>query len=404
MTMAPSHAQYRIPKMPIADWFDPRQAMKDPYPQYRQLRELGPVVFAPAIDRALVTTHAAVTEAEHHPEIFSSYSETNLTMMRAIGARPMLRKDDPEHAVERKAINPTLRPKAIKSIWSPKFEENVVKWANHLVDIGPLEADLNRDFAAPVASQNLIDLLGFPSTVTVFDMRRWSLDFVAGISNLSDDPNIWDRCNASRTEVDAVLDELIPHLRNTPNGSITSHLLEVGLPEEAVRANVKLTISGGMNEPQHMISNMVWALSKHPEQRKKVLDGHYTWADAFEETVRWQSPIGMIPREVAKDTEFFGVELTQGMNVGLLSASANRDDNFFENPDTFDISRTARGHLGFGAGVHLCAGRWAAKNAIADHALPHLYARLPNLALDPERDSAWDGWVFRGLTTLPVSW
>lgn len=390
--------------IPVADWFDPVAAMADPYPQYERLRKLGPVVYAPAVGRVFVTTHAAVSDAEHRAETFSSYSETNLTMVRALGARPMLRKDDPEHAVERKAINPTLRPRAVTNVWSPRFKETVEKWLDYLIEIGPEYADVNRDFAAPVASQNLIDLLGFPESVDVKDMARWSIDFIAGTGNLLDDPEIWQRCETSRQEVDTVLDELLPRLRSTPDNSITSHLLEVGLSEDAVRANAKLTISGGMNEPQHMISNMVWALSGHPEQRELLLAGQVQWGVAFEETVRWQSPIGMVPREIAHDTEFFGAYLPEGTNVGLLLASANRDPEVFDNPDDFDIQRTSRGHLGFGTGVHLCAGRWAAKNAIADHALPRLYDRLPNLQLDPTRPPVWDGWVFRGLTTLPVTW
>ncbi|WP_022869594.1 cytochrome P450 [Yaniella halotolerans] len=399
MTTTPSRTN-----LPVAQWFDPQEAMVDPYPQYERLREVGPVVYAPAVARVLVTTHEAVKEAEHHPEIFSSYSETNLTMMRAIGARPMLRKDDPEHATERQAINPTLRPRAIKNLWSPKFKETVEKWLDYLIEKGPADADINVDFAAPVASQNLIDLLGFPESVGVEDMSRWSIDFIAGTGNLLDDQEIWRRCDQSREEVDEILDDLLPRLRKQPDGSITSHLLEVGLPEESVRANAKLTISGGMNEPQHMISNMVWALSKHPQQRDLLLDGSAQWNHAFEETVRWQSPIGMIPREVAADTEFFGVHLEQGTNVGLLLASANRDSQAFVDPDTYDIRRAAGGHLGFGSGVHLCAGKLAAKNAIAEHALPRLYERLPNLELDPVRQPKWHGWVFRGLTTLPVTW
>ena len=389
---------------PVADWFDPIEAMRDPYPQYERLRALGPVVYTPAVGRVFITTNAAVSEAEHNPEVFSSYSETNLTMMRAIGARPMLRKDDPEHAAERKAINPTLRPKAIKNLWSPKFADTVEHWLEHLVSKGPEHADVNNDFAAPIASQNLLDLLGFPAEIDVKDMARWSIDFIAGTGNLLDDEEIWRRCDASRQEVDDILDELLPYLRTNPDGSITSHLLEVGLPEEIVRANVKLSISGGMNEPQHMISNMVWALSEHPDQRDMLLNGTAQWTAAFEETARWQSPIGMVPREVAQDTEFNGVHLSQGTNVGLLLASANRDPAVFDNADNFDITRPAQGHLAFGSGVHLCAGRWAAKNAIAEHALPRLYERLPNLQLDPNRPPVWDGWVFRGLTTLPVTW
>lgn len=391
-------------KIPVADWFDPRAAMRDPYPQFARLRAMGPVVHAPAVNRVFVTTHAAVAEAEQRPEIFSSQSETNVTMVQALGGRPMLRKDDPDHATERSAINPTLRPRAVTQVWSPRFAENVELWIDALLEVGPEHADLNRDFAAPVASQNLIDMLGFPAEIDVEDMRRWSTSYIAGIGNLLDDPDIWRRADESQAEVNSILDELLPQLSAAPNGSITSHLLQVGLPEEAVRANAHLTISGGMNEPQHMITNLVWALSTHPDQRETVLSGEVAWGDVFEEAARWQSPIGMVPREVAQDTEFHGAFLPAGTNMGLLLASANRDTDVFPDADRFDVRRAARGHLAFGSGVHMCAGRWAAKNAIAEHALPRLYERIPTLRLAADRAPSWDGWVFRGITSLPVTW
>ena len=389
---------------PVADWFDPHIASQDPYPTYQRLRELGPVVWVPALNRYFLTAHEAVANAEQNPEAFSSHSEQNLSMMHALGGRPMLRKDDPDHARERSAINPTLRPKAIKTTWAPQFDKNVATWLDRMIEIGPEAADLNRDFAAPVASQNLLDLIGFPEGIDVEAARTWSLNYIAGIGNVLDDPQIWQRCNESQAEVNAILDDLLPYLRRHPNGSITSHLLEVGLPEEAVRANVHLTISGGMNEPQHMITNLVWALSEHPEERSRVLSGEVSWSDAFEEAARWLSPIGMIPREVVQDVELGGVELRAGDNVGLLLGSANRDEAVFADGGRFDVTRTARGHLAFGSGVHMCAGRWAAKSAVADYALPELYRRLPGLDVDRSRSVEWNGWVFRGITALPVTW
>lgn len=391
-------------RAPIADWFDPKEAMVDPYPLYERLRELAPVVYAPAVERYFLTTHAAVTYAEQHPLEFSSHAEQNVTMIRALGGRPMLRKDDPDHSVDRSAINPTLRPKAISNTWSPLFEQNVDTWLDYIVDMGPNKADINRDFAAPVASKNLIDILGFPADTPVDDMRRWSTDYIAGIGNLLDDEDIWRRCEASQNEVNSILDDLLPYLRRNPNSSIVSHLLEVGLPEDVVRANIHLTISGGMNEPQHMITNIVWALSTHASQLTDVLSGDVSWGDVFEETVRWQSPIGMIPRELREDTEVEGIHLPMGSNLGLLLASANRDDAVFPHANQFDVHRRSRGHLGFGSGIHMCAGRWAAKDAISVHALPKLYERLPQLQIDADRPLTWDGWVFRGVTALPCTW
>ena len=389
--------------VPVADWFDQAAMLADPYPGYARLRALGPVVHVPQINRYLLTSHASVTGAEQHPDLFSAHSSNN-TMVRAVGGRPMLRKDDPEHSTERSAINPTLRPRAVGQGWAPRFRAAVEHWLDHLAEVGPDAADLNRDFAGPVAAQNLIDLVGFPSDVDVHDMWRWSADFIAGIANLLDDSEVWARCDASRAETSAILDELLPRLAREPNASVTSHLLQAGLPEEVVRANVNLTISGGMNEPQHMITNFVWSLSKRPDQLELLRAGQVAWGDAFEETVRWLSPIGMLPRETTQDVDWFGSRIPARSSVGLLLACANRDTAVFENPDEYDVTRVARGHLAFGSGTHMCAGRWAAKTSVGEIAVPMLYERFPNLRVDERRATTWDGWVFRGLTTLPVTW
>lgn len=389
----------------VADWVDPKIMMKDPYPTYERIRSESPVAWVPALNRFLVTTFEGCHVVENNQEIFTSnVSGKGATMKRALGGAPMLRKDDPEHAEERAPINPVLRPKNLKETWAPIFKKNAEKYLDQLEHSGPDKADLNRDYAAPVASQNLIDLLGLKDT-TVDQMRQWSLDFIAGTGNVLDDPEIWRRCDQSQAEIDALLGELIPYYQRHPNASVASALANSGLPYESVASNVKLTVSGGMNEPQHMVSNMVWALSRHPGQRAHVLAQETPWVDVFNETVRWVSPIGMYPRQATQDTELCGVQIPAGSSVGVVIASANRDKKQFgETADLFDINRPKTPHLGFGGGPHLCAGNWAAKIAIGEIAVPLAYQRFPSLRVDESRTETWDGWVFRGLTSLPVTW
>lgn len=386
---------------PPVDDVDPRELMDDPYPTYARWRALGPVVHVPRISRYLLTSPSAIRTAEHDASTFTARQEVS-TMVRALGGRPMLRKDDPEHATEREAINPALRPRRIGEDWQPRFEAIVEERLERLAAAPAGGADLNRDFAAPVASRCLIEMLGLTG-VEDEEMARWSTSLIAGIGNILDDDDIWRRAERTVSEVQERLDELLPRLRREPDSSITSHLLHAGLPEETVRTNVMLTISGGMNEPQHMITSMAWALDAHPAQRDRLVESGSGWAEAFEETVRWLSPIGMLPREATVDTQVEGFAIPAGANVGLLLACANRHSDAIDRPDDFDTSRGSRGHLGFGSGSHLCAGRWAAKSIVGDVALPRLYERFPELVVDRSRPTTWDGWVFRGITSLPVT-
>ncbi|WP_027943950.1 cytochrome P450 [Amycolatopsis taiwanensis] len=387
-----------------ADWVDPAAMLRDPHETYDRLRELGPVVWVPALNRYLATTFEACRAIEADQETYSaSVTGSGATMARALGAQPMLRKDDPEHATERAPVNPAMRPKRIREAWVPLFRCNAETYLDALIERGPGDADLNRDYAAPLAAHNLVDMLGLRGA-SPEDMRRWSHAFIAGIGNLHDDPEIWARCDAAQHEVNGLLDELVPYYRRNPDGSMTSAWSNGGLSDAAVRANVKLTISGGMNEPQHMITNIVWALSRHPEQCERVLANPSTWSAVFDEAVRWLSPIGMYPRETTRATVLQGVELPAGATLGVVVGAGNRDPAVFERPHDFDIARPKQPHLGFGSGVHLCAGHWAARISIGEVAVPLLYDRLPGLCTDPNREEQWYGWVFRGLTTLPVTW
>lgn len=390
---------------PVAEWVDPLELMTDPYPTYRRLVREAPVAWVPAINKYLVTGYAACHAVELDQETYSAHvSGSGATMVRALGENPMLRKNDPEHAVERNTINPTLRPKAIKQVWAPIFEENARRYLDVLDDAGPVAAELNRDYAAPLASQNLIDLLGLPG-VDPETMRRWSHAFIAGTGNLSNNPQVWEQADRARTEVDDLLETLIPHLERHPDSSMTSALANSGLPHSSVAANVKLTITGGMNEPQHMATNMVWALDAHRDQLARVAADSTLWPSVFDETVRWLSPIGMYPRETTRPVELEGVALPAGAALGVVVGAANRDPRHFEeDPDTFDVFRNKQSHLAFGSGVHLCAGHWAAKTSIGQIAIPLLYERFPTLRVDDCRQTLWDGWVFRGLSSLPVTW
>lgn len=394
------------PSIPVADWVTRADLTADPYPIYARLRQESPVCWVPAVNKVVITKFADCVAAEQNPEVFSSQM-SYAHMMVGMGGRPMIRKDGTAHSTERKALNSALRPRFLSEIWVERFSANADYYLERLAERGPDDADLNRDYAEPLAAKNLMDLLGFDKT-NVQDFARWSADFMAGNANVSEDPAVWSRCERTRNEAHAALDELLPRLRETPNSTVASHMLQSGMPEESIRVNLFLAISGGVNEPQHTVTNTVLLLSENPDlipdltvAPEKVAD---QWNRIFHEVLRFYSPIAMVTRETHADIDFAGVHIPTDTQIGVLVASGNRDQDAFEHPDVFDVSRTEAQHLAFGEGPHMCAGMWVAEAAIGRIAVPKLYQRFADLRIDTRRPVEWEGFIFRGMSTTPVTW
>lgn len=385
----------------VADWVTLDDLATDPYPAFSRLREEAPVAWIPALDRYFVSRFSDCFFVETHNELF--IPQTNSLVRESIGVS-MISKGDPEHAAERSAIAASVRARTVNEVWRPVFQANADRFIARLKESGP-GADLDAEFAVPFSAANLGALLGLVNA-DWSDIDRWSKQFIAGSGNLADDPAVWLSNGRANDEVNDAIDELIPHYRAHPDSSMLSSLLSapVDLPIDAIRANMKLAISGGFNEPEHVITSGIWSLDTHPATRERVLADESLFGALFTEVIRWRSPINLLNREARTDVEIDGVPIPAGSLVGLLIGSANRDERQYDHPEVFDIARKKRPHLGFGVGIHLCAGSWAAKVEVADVAWPTLYRELPGLRiLDPE-SIPFRGFAFRGLPAVPVTW
>lgn len=386
--------------VPTADWVTIPDLYRNPYPIYQKLRAESPVHWVPAVNRYMVTSYQACHVIEQDQERFSA-DETNSLMKRAMG-HSMLRKDDPEHDVDRKSYGNVLRPKAIKEHWNAIFQANSDKYLAQLKAAGP-GADFVWEYAAPYAAENLRLIMGFHNA-TQEDMQRWSQTMIDGTGNYADDPEVWAKSEKSYNEVDDAIDEILPYLRKNPDSSLLSGMTSMPIPLEAIRANMKMTIGGGLNEPRDVLGTTVWALLSNPDQLAQVLGDESLYARAFEESVRWVAPIGMYPRETTGDTVLEGVQLPAGARLGIVVGAANRDPAVFDDPESFNINREKKPHLAFGGGNHFCAGAWVARASVAQIAMPQVFRELPNLRLDPDNAPVDAGWVFRGMTKMPVLW
>jgi cytochrome P450 len=371
----------------------------DPYPDLARMRKEAPIAFVPQLGSTIFTRRNDIYSQEKRIDLFSSHQPGGL--MNMLMGHNMMRKDGDAHMSERAQMFPAVSPRVVKETWLKKFQGHADRILEELAPVG--HADLTKGFALPLSAECLKDITGL-TNMRYQDMDAWSQAMIDGIANYTGNKEVEAHCNAATSGIDAAIDDMIPVVAKHPNTSILSVLLSAGQPIESIRANVKLAISGGQNEPRDAISGTVWALLTHPEQLTLVHDGSAKWIDVFEEYTRWIAPIGMSPRRVAKRCSYGGVDFEPEDRVFLMFGSANRDEACFADPDRFDITRDTSKSIAFGAGPHYCAGAFASRAMVADVALPSLFARLKGLQLDLSEPVRIGGWAFRGLLNLAVEW
>ncbi|WP_245317338.1 cytochrome P450, partial [Bradyrhizobium manausense] len=355
---------------------DPTSFWDDPYPMLARMRKEAPIAFVPQLGSTLLTSRDDISISEKQIDVFSSHQPAGL-MNRLMGHN-MMRKDGEAHQIERRAMFPTVSPKTVKAHWTALFQAHADRILDSLEPGSRI--DFMADFALPFSGECLKSITGL-TNIGFADMDAWSQGMIEGIANYSGDPAVEARCHAATSSIDAAIDDILPVMRKNPDQSILGVLLASGMNMESVRANVKLAISGGQNEPRKAISGTVWALLTHPEQLDLVRKGEVSWLQAFEEYARWISPIGMSPRRIAKPWSIRDVSFETDERVFLMFGSANRDEKHFERADAFDVRRDTSKSVAFGAGPHFCAGAFASRAMIADVALPTVFARARGLEL-----------------------
>ncbi|WP_282608646.1 cytochrome P450 [Pelagibius sp. Alg239-R121] len=372
---------------------------QDPYPDLKVMRADCPIARVPQLGATLFTKRDDIAVCEKNVEVFSSDQPGGL--MNVLMGQNMMRKDGAAHMAERKIFFPAVSPKAVRQVWTSQFQAHAERLLDELVPEGA--ADLFSGYALPLSAEALKSMTGL-TNMRFQDMDAWSQAMIDGIANYAGDPDIEARCHAATAGIDAAIDDMMPVVRETPNHSLLSVMLAGGMPMENIRANIKLTISGGQNEPRDAILGCIWALLTHPDQLALVREGKASWSQAFEEYCRWISPIGMSPRRIAQEHDYGGVRFDPEERIFFMFGSANRDEAHFETPEGFEVLRDNQMSMPFGAGPHFCAGAAASRSLVAGVALPMFFERLKDLEIDETDPVRIGGWAFRGLLNLPVTW
>ena len=365
---------------------------RNPYPSLEEMRKNNPICYVPQLKSTLFTKRDSIADNEKRIDIFSSHQPGGL--MTTLMGENMMRKDGEMHLKEKQSIRPSISPKTVKNVWKEEFIKNTELILKKMKNKN--RGDIVKDFAMPVSAEALKTVTGL-SNMDFREMDRVSQGMIDGIANIKGDKNIEENCYDCTKSIDQHINDIFPQLKRNPNKSLISVQHEAGLTETQNRANVKLAISGGQNEPRDAISGTIFALLRNQDQLDLIINNEYSWLNAFEEYSRWMSPIGMSPRRITKNIVIENIQFEKNERIFFMFGSGNRDEEIFDNPEEFNITRKLNASLAFGAGPHFCAGAWISRCLIGEVALPLLFEYFPNIKLDYSRgEVSFVGWAFRG--------
>ncbi len=374
----------------------------DPYPIYDALREGEPVrrVASPDGPVWMLFRHADVRAALADPRLSKDWRHTLPADQRE--GQPgapipmMILLDPPEHTRLRKLVSRAFTARRMEDL-----RPRVAEIAERLLDeLPPGRVDLMAQYAFPLPVFVICELLGVPAE----DRDRF-----AAWSNAMVDQSTPEETNTAMTQLYGYLAELVERRRAEPDGALISGLIEVAdegdrLSQDELVAMAMLLLVAGHETTVNLIGNAVLALLTHPDQRALLRERPDLLAGAVEEVLRWDSPVHSTPaRFAAEDVEYSGVTIPAGSVVLLSLASANRDDERFDDAERLRIDRDATGHTAFGHGLHHCLGAQLARIE-GQEAVGALLRRFPDLALDAPVEELLHrrSTLVRGLRALPV--
>ncbi|MFQ5967356.1 MAG: cytochrome P450 [Acidimicrobiia bacterium] len=375
----------------------------DPNPILSRLRGEEPVSYIASMQMWLVTRWDDIEYVEDHPELFTAATVPSF-LARTLGSN-MLTVDPPEHTRIKEAMLPPFQPGGYSGSYARGMLPAI---CDELIDgfFEQGEVEIMEAYAAPVSTISLKTALGLDN-VTWQQLWAWCEGLITDLANFEDDPELKAIGEKTKSELGAALQSRMEELREIADDSALSHMLteaEKGnLSEEEIVNNVRLMISGGINEPRDGIGLVAWVLLTVPGLRGEVEGSPRLWTRLVEEVFRLYSPVGTITRMATQDVEIGGVTIPEGALVAGVLRSANLDEDHWERPNEFDIGRREGQHAAFALGVHRCLGEWLGRQEVRV-GTQKLFERLPGLRLHPDETVELHGFEFRGPHSLRLQW
>jgi cytochrome P450 len=309
----------------------------------------------------------------------------------------LLAADPPEHTRLRRMLTPEFTVRRMRRL-EPRIREIVDEHLDAMERHGP-PADLVAEFALPVPSLVICELLGVPyADRAEFQARsKRQLDLRVPVE---------DRMRAGR-ESREYMAELVARAQTDPGEDMLGMLVrEHGddLTTDELIGIASLLLLAGHETTANMLGLGTLALLRHPDQLALVRDEPERVDAAVEELLRWLTIVHTGTAKLATvDTEIAGQRIAAGDLVMCALPTANRDPELRTHPDGLDVTRGGVGHVAFGHGIHHCLGAPLARMEM-QIAFPALLRRFPGLAEVPGTAEFRSFSIIYGLTSLQVTW
>ncbi len=333
------------------------------YAVFERLRKEDPIHYIDSDDLGAywsVTKYQDVAEIDGLYEIYSadykhggaafydSSPETNL-----VPGKSMIMLDPPEHSTYRAMVAPAFAPPKIQNL-----ESEVRARVAAILDKVPVGEEFN--WCEIVADELPMQMLS-----TLFDIPQEDRGKFLQWSNLlisQDEPEFFDPASAQQNFenfTDYCFFLWNKRVESGPGEDLVSMLVyndkEKLSPDDYIGTMI-LLVTGGNDTTRSTIAGSIVGLNKFPNQYQLLRDDRSKIVPAIDEFIRWQTPIHCIRRTALQDTELRGKTIKKGDRVILWYASANYDEEVYDQPYDLVIGRGGPKHLSFGKGLHYCLG------------------------------------------------
>ena len=346
-----------------------------PSPTLRRWRDEAaatPLHYPDGPDGLIVTRHALAREVlgdqrfsvgmHRFPHPHEPFDDDLDDAARAsIAASNLLALDGEQHARMRRAVLSQFSMRAVRARERAVAQIVASQLDEFLAREEP--ADLFAHYATPISLRGHCLVLGVPDAL----VPRFADLFVTGTST-------------AQQKFDYIRDVLEAR-EGDPGDDVITHLLQGDWTRVEVEGILLVLMTSGRDSVAYLISTAMVALLTNPDQIAVLRDEPERVTAAIEEFLRVGAMfVTLFPRTASVDVELDGLRIPAGTTVAVSPVAANRDERRFEDPERFDVTREAFGHLGFGHGSHACVGQQLARLEIGE-AIGRLLAAAPGIRL-----------------------